>query len=75
MLYATENRSIDCPYCGESIDIIIDTSIEEQDYVEDCQVCCRPITMQISLTQGFSNESGAETETEIVVTAKHQDEY
>jgi transcription elongation factor Elf1 len=32
-----------CPYCWESISILIDTSIAEQDYVEDCEVCCNPI--------------------------------
>lgn len=43
-----EDRSIDCPYCGESIDILLDPSDEEQRYVEDCQVCCRPINISIS---------------------------
>ena len=32
-----------CPYCGESISLLIDNSIENQEYVEDCQVCCSPI--------------------------------
>lgn len=32
-----------CPYCGESIELLIDCSIPEQEYIEDCQVCCRPI--------------------------------
>lgn len=36
-------QSIGCPYCGESIDILIDESAGDQHYVEDCQVCCRPI--------------------------------
>jgi hypothetical protein len=32
-----------CPYCGEANEIGLDPgSGEEQDYVEDCQVCCRP---------------------------------
>lgn len=34
---------IQCPYCGEAIELNIDCSIEEQEYIEDCQVCCRPI--------------------------------
>jgi len=34
---------IDCPYCGEANEIALDPgSGERQEYVEDCQVCCRP---------------------------------
>ena len=40
-------KQIDCPYCGETIDILIDNSLSEQNYIEDCQVCCRPIQMNI----------------------------
>lgn len=43
-----EDRSIDCPYCGESIDILLDPSCSEQSYVEDCEVCCRPINISFS---------------------------
>ena len=42
-------RSIDCPYCGESIDVLIDDSIPRQEYIEDCQVCCSPINFRVSL--------------------------
>lgn len=44
-----EDRSIDCPYCGEAIDILLDPSASEQSYVEDCQVCCRPINIRYSV--------------------------
>ena len=40
-------QSIQCPYCGESIDLVVDDSVEEQHYVEDCQVCCRPIALSV----------------------------
>ncbi len=36
-----------CPYCGEPIQLLIDCSIPEQDYFEDCQVCCRPIQVVV----------------------------
>ena len=41
-----------CPYCGEPVQLVIDDGLaaEEQDYIEDCQVCCRP--MQVSLRFG-----------------------
>ena len=33
----------ECPYCGEPIQLLVDCSIPQQEYIEDCQVCCRPI--------------------------------
>ncbi len=46
MLDATE---ISCPYCGEAIEILLDASAGDQQYIEDCQVCCRPITVTVTL--------------------------
>ena len=40
---------IPCPYCGEWIGIVVDTSAGAQSYVEDCQVCCRPIEISVTL--------------------------
>lgn len=34
-----------CPYCGEPISVLVDTSVEAQVYVEDCEVCCQPMTL------------------------------
>lgn len=32
-----------CPYCGESVELILDPGGgPAQEYVEDCEVCCRP---------------------------------
>ena len=36
-----------CPHCGESFPLQIDTSQAEQTVIEDCSVCCRPITLEI----------------------------
>jgi hypothetical protein len=68
-----EQRAIGCPYCGESITILIEPSggaavgethidlTEPYEYIEDCQVCCRPIRVHVSIdysgetqAQGFS---------------------
>ena len=38
-----EEFTIACPYCGEMIDLFVDGSVEEQEYYEDCSVCCYPI--------------------------------
>ncbi len=38
---------ISCPYCGEPIEILVDESAGDQCYIEDCQVCCRPISLSV----------------------------
>jgi hypothetical protein len=48
-LTGVEPFEISCPYCGEVIEILIDPSVESQSYVEDCQVCCRPINMAVTM--------------------------
>ena len=42
-----QEKTIYCPYCGEMISILLDASVEAQQYIEDCQVCCRPIEIQV----------------------------
>jgi hypothetical protein len=59
----TETVSIQCPYCGESIEIVIDASIALQNYIEDCSVCCRPIELSVNIAGE-----------EILVDAKRDDE-
>lgn len=41
--------SCTCPYCGEAVTIAIDASAGEQSYVEDCQVCCRPMVLMVTV--------------------------
>lgn len=36
-----------CPYCGEPIELITDASAGDQDYIEDCAVCCRPMRVRV----------------------------
>ncbi|WP_144391611.1 CPXCG motif-containing cysteine-rich protein [Pleionea sediminis] len=38
-----------CPYCGEMITLLIDCSESNQQYIEDCEVCCRPIVVEVSI--------------------------
>ena len=35
-----------CPYCGESISVLLDLSVINQRYIEDCEVCCHPIAIR-----------------------------
>ena len=38
-----QETSIYCPYCGESIEVLLNPEDVGTEYIEDCQVCCRPI--------------------------------
>ncbi len=40
---------IDCPYCGEQIELLIDCSINVQEYIEDCEICCKPINLRVDI--------------------------
>jgi hypothetical protein len=48
---------IDCPYCGETINIRLDLSAGSQSYVEDCQVCCQPIQLAVQVAEDGSLEA------------------
>jgi len=36
------SQSVNCPFCGQRFDLVVDTSIEVQRFTTDCEVCCRP---------------------------------
>ena len=38
-----------CPYCLQEISMLIDISMPEQEYIEDCEVCCNPIEVKVSV--------------------------
>ena len=45
---AETDATVRCPYCGEINEIALDPgSGTEQEYVEDCQVCCRPWQVRV----------------------------
>ena len=46
-----ESKKIQCTYCGEIIEVLINCSVPNQRYIEDCQVCCRPINFNVSLDE------------------------
>ena len=45
----TESPRIQCPYCGESFEVTADCSAGDQEYVEDCPVCCRPNRIRVEI--------------------------
>ncbi|KTD98208.1 CPXCG motif-containing cysteine-rich protein [Pseudoalteromonas sp. CR1] len=40
-------ESISCPYCGEVIEVLLDAADIDEQYIEDCQVCCKPISFVV----------------------------
>jgi transcription elongation factor Elf1 len=50
-----------CPHCWQKISMILDLSIEEQSYVEDCEVCCNPIQINYTAEDGEINDFWAES--------------
>jgi len=45
----TQFTSVQCPYCGEPFDTLLDLSAGSASYIEDCQICCRPIELGIEV--------------------------
>ena len=48
-----DEQTISCPYCGESISLLLDLSLTEQSYIEDCSVCCHPIQVDCVTDNGL----------------------
>jgi hypothetical protein len=57
-----EPVSVTCPYCWETLEIVVDLSVPEQRYVEDCSVCCQPIVIAYHLHDDGSIEMDATRE-------------
>ena len=36
------SESIQCPYCGQAFEIVVDTSVAFQRFTTDCEICCHP---------------------------------
>jgi len=46
----TQATTVWCPYCGEAVELSVDPAGGAvQDYVEDCQVCCQPWSVRLSV--------------------------
>jgi len=41
-----------CPYCGQEISMVLDLSVGRQTYIEDCEVCCKPIEINFEVETG-----------------------
>ena len=42
-----EEHFFQCPYCWERISMLFDNSISKQIYIEDCEICCNPLEINV----------------------------
>lgn len=61
---ALDSVLIQCPYCWETLDISVDPSVPEQEYVEDCQVCCQPILIHVTFDDNLTPQVDVRAENE-----------
>ena len=47
-----DSISIECPHCGESFSLALDVSEGSAEFIVDCEVCCRPMTVAVRITDG-----------------------
>lgn len=57
-------HDVECPYCGEPISLVADGSGGAQCYIEDCQVCCRPITVILDVLEDGEVDLRVQSESE-----------
>ncbi|MCH8550775.1 MAG: CPXCG motif-containing cysteine-rich protein [Natronospirillum sp.] len=43
----TDTAKVHCPYCDALQTVVLDPSEPEQEYTEDCQVCCQPMVLTV----------------------------
>jgi transcription elongation factor Elf1 len=49
-----------CPYCGAQISMMLDLTVPDQQYVEDCEVCCQAVAIAYEVAQDSSVRFRAE---------------
>jgi hypothetical protein len=45
-------ETVFCPFCGQRVDLVIDTSAGSHEFTTDCEVCCRPIHVRVDCAPG-----------------------
>jgi len=42
-----KEHTFTCPHCWQQISMLLDVSVPKQTYIEDCEVCCNPIQINV----------------------------
>jgi hypothetical protein len=48
---------LQCPWCGEPYGSMLDLTDASRSYIEDCQICCRPIEVRLEVSERGELES------------------
>jgi len=46
------SETIQCPYCGQTFELLIDTTSPRQRFTTDCEICCRPFEVLVECEGG-----------------------
>lgn len=46
------SAALGCPYCGASMESVVDSSLPDQRFITDCEVCCRPFEVVLICEPG-----------------------
>jgi hypothetical protein len=46
------SETIQCPFCGQRFELIVDTSVAVQQFTTDCEICCRPFAVVAECAPG-----------------------
>ena len=49
--------SFTCPYCWEQQFKLVDPSVNNQSFIEDCETCCNPISFNLKISDNMVVES------------------
>ena len=50
-LFSLEPVATTCPYCHSSIELVVDASMVEQRYVDDCPACRRAMNVHAMVSE------------------------
>ena len=46
-----ESIEVNCPYCGERVEVDVEPLEETQSLIQDCSVCCRPMQLEATVRE------------------------
>jgi transcription elongation factor Elf1 len=46
------SETIQCPFCGQRFEIVVDTSMGTNRFTTDCEICCRPMEVVAECVPG-----------------------
>jgi transcription elongation factor Elf1 len=46
-----ESINVKCPHCGDPNEVAVDTTVDHQEYLRDCDNCERPIAVEVNIAE------------------------